>query len=40
MRFIARHHRAIEIGSGVLLIGAGIWYVWINWDTLLLTLGY
>jgi cytochrome c-type biogenesis protein len=40
VRFIARHHRAIEIGSGVLLIGAGIWYVWINWDTLLLTLGY
>ena len=39
VRFIARHHRAIEIGSGVLLVGAGIWYVWINWDTLLLTLG-
>ena len=40
VRFIARHHRAIEIGSGVLLVGAGIWYVWINWDTLLLTLGF
>jgi cytochrome c-type biogenesis protein len=40
VRFIARHHRAIEIGSGVLLVGAGIWYIWINWDTLLLTLGF
>ena len=40
VRFITRHHRAIELGSGLLLVAAGIWYVWINWDTLLLTLGY
>jgi cytochrome c-type biogenesis protein len=39
VRFIARHHRAIEVGTGVLLVAAGIWYFWINWDTLLLTLG-
>ena len=40
VRFIARHHRPIQVGSGVLLVGAGIWYVWINWDNLLLALGY
>ena len=40
VRFIAQHHRAIELGSGVLLVAAGIWYVWINWDTLLLALGF
>lgn len=40
VRFIASHHRAIEIGSGILLLAAGIWYVWINWDNLLLAFGY
>jgi cytochrome c-type biogenesis protein len=38
VRFVTRHHRAIELGSGVLLIAGGIWYVWINWETLLLQL--
>ncbi len=39
VRFIARHHRAIEVGSGVLLVAAGIWYLWTEWDALLLALG-
>ena len=39
VRFLARHHRKIEIVSGVLLIGAGVWDLWINWDSILLTLG-
>jgi cytochrome c-type biogenesis protein len=39
VRFITRHHRAIEVVSGVLLIVAGAWYVWINWETMLLVLG-
>ena len=40
VRFLARHHRQIEIISGVLLIGAGIWDLWINWESILLTFGY
>jgi cytochrome c-type biogenesis protein len=39
VRFLARHHRKIEIISGVLLIGAGIWDLWINWESILLTFG-
>ena len=39
VRFLTRHHRAIEIVSGVLLIGAGIWDLWINWESILLTFG-
>jgi cytochrome c-type biogenesis protein len=40
VRFLARHHRGIEIVSGVLLIGAGIFDLWINWESILLTLGF
>ena len=40
VRFLTRHHRKIEIISGVLLIGAGIWDLWINWESILLTFGY
>jgi cytochrome c-type biogenesis protein len=40
VRFLARHHRKIEIISGVLLIGAGIWDLWINWESILLTFGF
>lgn len=39
VRFLARHHRKIEIVSGVLLIGAGIWDLWLNWESILLTFG-
>ena len=39
VRFLARHHRAIEIVSGLLLIGAGTFDLWINWDSILLTFG-
>jgi len=37
VRFLARHHRKIEIFSGFLLIGAGIWDLWLNWESILLT---
>ncbi len=40
VRFLTRHHRAIEVVSGVLLIGAGLWDLWINWESILLTFGY
>ena len=40
VRFLARHHRAIELISGALLIGAGLLDLWINWDSILLTLGF
>jgi cytochrome c-type biogenesis protein len=40
VRFLARHHRQIEIISGVLLIGAGLWDLRVNWDSILLTFGY
>jgi cytochrome c-type biogenesis protein len=40
VRFLARRHRQIEIISGVLLIGAGIWDLWINWESILLSFGY
>lgn len=39
VRFLARHHRAIEVISGVLLVGAGLLDLWINWDSILLTFG-
>jgi cytochrome c-type biogenesis protein len=40
VRFLARHHRHIEIISGVLLIGAGTWDLWINWESILITFGF
>ena len=39
VRFITRHHRAIEIGGGLLLIGVGLWDLTVNWDSILLTFG-
>lgn len=39
VRFLARQHRKIEIVAGVLLIGAGIWDLWINWESITLTFG-
>jgi cytochrome c-type biogenesis protein len=39
VRYLARHHRQIEIISGVLLIVAGLWDLSMNWDSILLTLG-
>ena len=40
VRFLTSHHRAIEIISGVLLIGAGIVDLYINWDSILFTFGF
>ena len=39
VRFLARHHRAIELVSGVLLIGAGIYDLWVDWESILITFG-
>jgi cytochrome c-type biogenesis protein len=39
VRFITRHHRTIEIVGGVLLIGAGLWDLTINWDAITSTFG-
>jgi cytochrome c-type biogenesis protein len=37
--FLARHHRSVEVVSGVLLVGAGLWDLSLNWDSLLLSFG-
>jgi cytochrome c-type biogenesis protein len=37
--FVTRHHRAIEIGSGLLLIAVALWDLRENWDGILFTLG-
>jgi cytochrome c-type biogenesis protein len=39
VRLITRHHRAIEIIGGLLLIGVGLWDLSLNWDSILLTFG-
>ena len=39
VRFVTSHHRAIEIGSGLLLIAVAIWDLRENWDGILFTLG-
>lgn len=39
VRLLARHHRGIEILSGVLLIAAGLWDLSTNWESILLTFG-
>ncbi len=39
VRFLTRHHRQIEILSGVLLVGAGLWDLSTNWESILLTFG-
>jgi cytochrome c-type biogenesis protein len=37
VRFVTRHHRAIEVIGGVLLIGVGVWDLAVNWDSIQLT---
>ena len=37
VRFLARHHRGIELLSGVLLIAAGLWDLSTNWESIMLT---
>lgn len=39
VRFITRHHRAIEVVGGVLLITAGLWDLAVNWDNITRTIG-
>jgi len=39
VRFLARNHRKIELLSGALLIGAGLYDLWLNWESILITFG-
>jgi cytochrome c-type biogenesis protein len=39
VRFVTRHHRAIDIVAGVLLIAVGIGDLILNWDNLRRTFG-
>ena len=39
VRFVTRHHVAIERVSGVLLIGIGAWDLSLNWRNITITLG-
>jgi len=39
VRFLARNHRKIELLSGALLIGAGVYDLWLNWESILITFG-
>ena len=38
-RFVARHSRVINIVSGLLLVGVGIYDLWLNWELILAFLG-
>jgi cytochrome c-type biogenesis protein len=39
VRFVTRHHRAIDVIAGVLLIAVGVGDLFLNWDNLRLTFG-
>jgi cytochrome c-type biogenesis protein len=39
VRFVTAHHRAIEVGSGIVLIAVALWDLRENWDGILFTLG-
>ena len=39
VRFVTRHHRAIDVVAGVLLIAVGIGDLILNWDNLRRTFG-
>jgi cytochrome c-type biogenesis protein len=39
VRFVTAHHRAIEVGSGIVLIVVALWDLRENWDGILFTLG-
>jgi cytochrome c-type biogenesis protein len=38
--FVTRHHRAIEIVGGALLVGVGVWDLAVNWENLRVTFGF
>lgn len=40
VRWVVARHRAIELVAGVLLVAAGIWDLWMNWDNIRFTLGF
>jgi cytochrome c-type biogenesis protein len=37
VRFVTRHHRAIEIAGGTLLVAVGLWNLATSWDSIVLT---
>lgn len=39
-RFFATHHRAIELVSGLLLVGVAVYITWENWESLMLAAGF
>jgi cytochrome c-type biogenesis protein len=39
VRYVTRHHRAIDVVAGVLLIAVGVGDLFLNWDNLRLTFG-
>lgn len=39
VRWVVARHRAIELGAGILLVAAGAWDAWQNWDNIRFTFG-
>lgn len=39
-RFFARHSRWVNLLSGLLIIGLGVYDLWVNWDFIIAGLGY
>lgn len=39
VRAITRHHRAIDVVGGILLVSVGVWDLAVNWDSIVLTFG-
>lgn len=39
VRWIVARHRAIELAAGLLLVAAGAWDLWQNWDNIRFTFG-
>ena len=39
-RFFARHSRWVNLLSGLLIVGLGVYDLWVNWDFIIAGLGY
>jgi cytochrome c-type biogenesis protein len=39
-RFFAQHSRKVNLFSGLLIVGLGIWDLWVNWEFILAGLGF
>jgi len=38
-RFFAQHSRKVNLVSGLLIVGLGVWDLWVNWEFILAGLG-